>query len=826
MSDGNRHDTLSDRTVREQRKHTADVGDRRRADDAVPGEASPGGAVPGEANPGAAVSGAAVSGEANPGAAVPGRAAPSDAERRDEGSPREPQDEYEAELAAERRHLDGVREHIERRIVAGLEGIKLSNDYTEQVLNAMRHREMDQLRRSRARPYFAKIDFRERDQPFREEGYIGRFGLFDPATLAPIVLDWRSPMASLYYEHRFRDVPVEVQRGDRLRFDVGKKRQFEMERETISRFFDMSEETGTNRLLIERLEQRGEQKLRDIVETIQAEQNAVLRADPTRALIVQGAAGSGKTTIALHRLAFLAYSYRDRGTFDNFLIIAPNRMFIDYISDVLPDLGVDGVVQTTWEEALLKHIPLPKGYAFAEAAARTAQFLEADSPRADDAGERETMLQSSRLRGAMAMKRLLDRFVDRRIEAAVPETDLALSKAHRMSAEDVRRKFHVDFRHYPFVQRRKRLIQALTAWKDDCLKEAARTLESRVKPGQLTATERRVAEVKAQYERKLEEYVQQIKSVEIVSFYLNIMSKPSHIASLVKDAGAAFADCDPERIAARFAARREAKSRELEWEDIAPLFYLAYRFYGLGKARAFSHIIVDEAQDFSPFHLHALGALSASGSMTILGDLAQSIYPYRGLTDWDALKDGVLPAPVTLERLKKSYRSTVEIMTAANRVLAHWNHPAIAQAEPVLRHGEPPALRRFADEAEGLRALAETIARLRTQGMPNIAVIDKTSVRCRAVHERLAALGIADARLVVDRSTKYDAGVSVLPAYLSKGMEFDAVLLVNPSAEAYPADRPEHVKLLYVAFTRALHRLEVFCWDPPSAIVADAFDAE
>ncbi len=727
---------------------------------------------------------------------------------------------YEEQLTAEREFLTKVRRHIERQIEAGAQGIKLTDDFTELALNAIRQKELEQLYKSKTRPFFAKVDFQEREQPDRERAYIGRFGLFDRATMEPIVLDWRSPMANLYYEHSFRDVPVDVKLGRRLLFDVSNKRQFEMDKDELTRFYDMSAETGTNRLLLERLEQRGEQKLKDIVETIQAEQNAVLRAEAGQALIVQGAAGSGKTTIALHRLAFLAYAYRDRGAFDNFLIIAPNRLFIDYISDVLPDLGIEGVVQTTWEEALRGFVPLPKGYRIADAAGKTAMFLEAG--RESD-GERLAVAKlASRLRGSMATKTLLDRFVERRIAATIPDADLSLSKTHRMTAEDVRRKFHVDFKHYPYMQRRKRLIQALTQWKDDCAKEAARVLESRIKSGQFAATEKRVAEVRLQYDRKLAEYVEQVKGVEIVSFYRNIVTKPANVAKWMAEAGLADEGIDAERVAAYFAERKEKHKQELEWDDLAPLFYLAYRFYGLGKTRAFSHIIVDEAQDFSPFQLHALSALSASGSMTILGDLAQSIYPYRGLTDWNALSKGVFPGKVSVERLKKSYRSTVEIMTVANAVLSNWANPHVTPAEPVLRRGEAPHASRHADEAEGLRAIAERLAELRAQGMRNVAVIDKTAARCRAVHKKLEALGAEDVHLIEGKADKYAGGVSVVPVYLSKGMEFDAVLLVNPASEAYDPAVPEDVKLLYVACTRALHRLEAYHWDELTPLLQGA----
>lgn len=225
---------------------------------------------------------------------------------------------YEKELQKEKIQLRQTKQHIKNEVENSESNIKLTDDFTQLALNEMRRKELIQLQKSHSRPYFAKIHFQEEGQSLHEKAYIGRFGLYDKATFEPVVIDWRSPIANLYYDHSFDDLKISIQKGKELTFHVDLKRQFEIDDGDITNFFDMTSVVNTNQLLISRLQEKGDQKLKDIVETIQAEQNEIIRAEASQVVIVQGVAGSGKTTIALHRLAYLAYQYKDRGSFDHF----------------------------------------------------------------------------------------------------------------------------------------------------------------------------------------------------------------------------------------------------------------------------------------------------------------------------------------------------------------------------------------------------------------------------------------------------------------------------------------------------------------------------
>jgi DNA helicase-2/ATP-dependent DNA helicase PcrA len=721
--------------------------------------------------------------------------------------------EYEKELQAEKSKLKKVQRHIEEEMGKSQSELKLTNDFTELALNEMRYKRVLELQKSWKRPYFARVQFQEKGQPYEEAAAIGRFGLYDRITYEPIVMDWRSPMAQLYYDHAFDPIEVDTGKtGQRLLFRVLRKRQLEMQEGEISHYFDMTPDSTVNQLLLDRLQERGEQKLKDIVETIQAEQNDIIRADAHQILIVQGVAGSGKTTIALHRLAYLAYSYKDRGSFDHFLIVAPNRLFIDYISNVLPELGVEGVTQETWEDLILDW--LPKKKKLIPAREKITLFMEPE--RTLGSFDRETIIRATTLRGSMAMKDLLDRYILKKVERMLPDLDLELSPEIRLSREEIRRRFHEDFQHYPYLVRRERLLRMLERWVKDQMDHSVKQLEAKVRPGQYATVEEKVQKLRELFTSRWESYRSKVKNVDLFSFYQKIITQPKNIRFLEKRIGETWRAEETEQIAQYIESTRHP--HRVDPEDLAPLLYLSIQFNGKGKKKLFSHIVVDEAQDLMPFQLYVLSLLSGNGSMTILGDISQSIYTFKGLTDWTPLMTGVFPSPVEKKLLKKSYRSTVEIMKVANAVIQHWEAPSRTLAEPVLRHGKLPTYLSCGDKQEMISAIQRQIGEWQAKGYQNLAIIDKTEKLCLTLQEELRVAGV-NSKLLTLEDQRYEGGVSIVPIYLSKGMEFDAVLLVDPHENKYSPNLPTDVKLLYVAMTRALHELRLIHVDPMSPLL-------
>lgn len=728
------------------------------------------------------------------------------------------------ELLLERQHFEQIRAHIAHELDQIRRNIRPTRDFAQAVIQSKQRQELGQLEKSFDHPFFAGVTFLEQTRPGnaqserglarQESAYIGRFGLFDRTTLTPLVLDWRSPMANLYYDDAFTDVPVYVDGGRILQFDVERKRQFEIAQGELVQFFDSTSVVRTDQLLLARLQERGDARLRDIVETIQAEQNRIIRADARQVLIVQGVAGSGKTTIALHRLSYLAYQHRDQRAFSHFLIIAPNRLFLDYIANVLPDLGVQGVQQFTFADFVKAALP--------------AKWRLVKEPVRED-----TVLQNlaARVRGALATRQLLDALLERYVARILPSEALALDSAFVMTAEAIATKFYEDYRHYPYAARRKRLVQSLRQWTDDAIRARGAQLDQQAKRIGYQEAQKRQNEIAAKYRQALDRYCARIKTTDVLDLYRKMIANPKNLAwilrrlppsqrSLLQRAERMLgAEALPQALADYLAAQH--KGQRVSEEDLAALLYLRKHLDGLDKSPKFSHVVVDEAQDLAPFELHVLTLFMNQSSMSLFGDLAQTIYERKGLAAWEEITDGVFADEVSQATLRQSYRSTVEIMAAANAVIAHWSYPGKTLAVPVLRHGTAPVAVMVARSQDLVQVVHEMVVALQEDGLHSIAIIDKTAQACKRLAAELDKRECS-ATLLGEDSDHYLGGVSVVPIHQSKGMEFDAVILVDPHLKKYEPDNDTDIKLLYVAMTRALHRLCAIHCAPLTPLLADA----
>lgn len=712
---------------------------------------------------------------------------------------------YDTDLNMEQEQLNTTKAKIEYAIAVTLGRIKPSEDFTDVAINTLFQQETEHLERSKNHPYFAKIMFQEHGQHYRESAYIGRFGLFDRTTYTPIIIDWRAPIANLYYEDQFTNVMIDTGGKQPLLFDVQKKRQFEIKNGRIEAFYDSTGTVNTNHLLMERLQKKSDIRLQDIVETIQADQNRVIRSDSHRAMIVQGVAGSGKTTIALHRLSYLAYQQKSRTTTQPFLVIAPNRFMIDYISEVLPHLGVDGVVQTTWEDLLLATLPMR--VKLRNMQEKNQRFLE----HSDQLSTRSYQVEiiASQIRTSLAMKAFLDKYVAHFITSYLPEKDLVLDGRNKLAFTAIHKQFHEDYQHYPLMQRRAKIIQSMRRFAKESLQSWVTTWEKLNVRMSATEQLKKKADMQNQYEKVLGMYTAHLQTVEVINLYKRLMANPRNIKWLMKESGIGDNLLAEEVMEYLKKAHSE---NELEWEDLAAIFYLTTKFHGI-KATKYNHLIIDEAQDLAPFQLAILTEFVNQEAISVFGDLSQSIYAYRGIKDWSELETGVFAGKAQKFQLQKSYRSTIEIMQAANQVIAHLHLPEEAMAEPVLRHGNPPVMRSWSRELEMYSFIEEQIRKLQNDGFANIAIMEKNQHLCAKVIKRIQASGI-DAVMITEKEHRYSGGLLVIPVYLAKGMEFDAVILVNPTTDKYNPETATDVKLLYVAMTRALHHLIITGWEP------------
>lgn len=663
---------------------------------------------------------------------------------------------------------------------------------------------LHQLRLSAKSPYFARLDFTPAPGTPALGGlrpgektpvYIGRWGVLQTPEYRVCVHDWRSPVANLYYSGQTGRVSYEAPDGA-VEGELTLKRMFTIADGKLLGLQDTGV-VGQEVFLTEALSQATTSRLREVVTTIQAEQNAVIRSDPQAPLCVQGTAGSGKTTIALHRVAWLLYRLQRTVRPEQMLILAPNPLFLSYISRVLPDLGVEKVRQQTFPQLC-------------------AQLLGKRFPRllpGTGVEERLRMTKAGRdaldaalaCKGALSLYGELRRFLSEWEQSCIPHVNLKLGETVLVSADDLRHSILVELRHLPLQMRiaktrrmvSSRLEQAidqvrtrLEAAADDKLNRLLRALpdgpERRERATRLLAArDERMEELSQRQHRLLKEYDALWGSTDLLTVY----------AAFWQD----MAGRGPAYTAAAERTLAGLRKKRVSPEDLPALLVLARGLYEM-KRLDVRHVVIDEAQDVSPLQVKVLRELAGHDAFTLVGDLCQGLSGDAGLRDWDALREGVFTAPMTLARLSTAYRSTVEITETALAVMARHPVPGAGETRPVLRHGPAPAHIRVRTEDRRLPAIRAQVEAWREEGFENIAVIVKSAESARALAGRLPA------RWVARGDESFEGGLQVLDASLVKGLEFDCAVIADADNAAYP-DEPFYAKLFYVLCTRPLHRL-------------------
>ncbi|MFC4775259.1 HelD family protein [Paenibacillus sp. GCM10023252] len=651
------------------------------------------------------------------------------------------------------------------------------NDFTEQMLELQREDRERRLEIARKEPYFGRIDFEELPKGELKPLYIGKAGVAKGGSNDLLVIDWRAPVASLFYSFTGGEGAANYDSPDgEISGHVHLKRNLMVRQGELVRMVDsyvrgQEEESVTDEFLLYRLGENKDNRLRDIVSTIQQEQDQIIRADKNRALFIQGVAGSGKTTVALHRLAYLLYQYAGRIQAERMIIFAPNRMFLDYISGVLPELGVGDIQQTTFAEWSLEQLP-------------DAVSLRSSEETLNDWFEQhrsaEEMAQASgRLLGSLAFKAVVDKRLEELESYLVPEVPFEPLVGFRLRPSTIQEWYDTDYGDEPLMKKRERLASRIRRW-----------LESELKTRGVTDKKIRSAAT-----AKLNAYVKKIPSFTALQLYLSLfVGKPS-------DAVSVLASPVPPAMAAAAAAR--LKKKLVQPEDLAPLVYIQLRMNGLTQS-PFDHIVIDEAQDYSPFQLEALKLCQRQPSMTVLGDLQQGIHAYSGIYSWKELTCLFDEEQTGFFELNRSYRSTMEIIEFANRILGAMDGEVKA-AVPVFRSGDAVDTTRVSDEEWLSQVQASVRAWEQSGSYETIAVIGRTAAQCRILYDYLLEAG-HQVSLVESKQPAYEGGVTVVPVYLSKGLEFDAVLVADAGAEQY---EPQDAKLLYVGCTRALHQLRL-----------------
>lgn len=649
------------------------------------------------------------------------------------------------------------------------------------------------------RPYFTRINFIE-ESGEKNVYYIGKYGLMTPDYRDVVVVDWRSPVANLYYSGQVGPMHYIAPDGE-VRGELTLKRQLGIENGQLQTIFD-TDVVSQDVYLQSVLGATTGERLKEIVTSIQAEQNFVIRHPMNVSLVVQGVAGSGKTTIALHRIAYLLYAFQEKLEPDHMLILAPNPLFLNFIAGVLPDLGVERVKQTTF----LRFV----GEWMGKLLPKVQESDPLESILNLPVEERERISTIAHVKGSLRMAEELNRWMDG-FEQRFPRVGaLKFGPVTVFTEEELAKHILVDQRPFPLSRRLTEFKKALTSRTKDAAQKIIDWLEQE--------TDRRTEKIRNTLPPTEE------RRLKLVSLYHSrdqrIEEAKAKIKPFIKETMERFEELSPIRLyrefwqdmltsedeAMRIAAEESVEKlsgKTISMEDVAPLTLIAMRTHELPRLDI-RHVVVDEAQDFSALEFHLIRKMTRNAPMTLVGDLMQGVRSYRGLTDWGEVTDGLFGGKAVMHHLVTSYRNTMEIMNTALRVADKRPVPGQQAAKPVLRHGPEPEFMNFASARDQAEKIAQIIRKWKDEGMSTIAVIDRTDAQLKALMKKLPEdIG---ARLLDVNGEEYAGGVTLAKAADVKGFEFDGVILADASEERFP-DRELDARLLYVCLTRPLHRL-------------------
>lgn len=696
-----------------------------------------------------------------------------------------------------------VEENLKRNDILYTNVLKTTEDeYLIGSLEQEFYTKEKSLKRAQLTLYFARIDFKQDNlkQSNKEEIYIGKATIFDDDSNVAVV-DWRAPIASIYYDGKIGKTKYECPEGI-IEGELSLKRQYTIENGKLINYRDV-DITTNDEMLQDCLNEKSDKRLKNIVSTIQSEQNQIIRANMFKPLIVQGVAGSGKTTVALHRIAYLVYTYKENFKADDFLILAPNKFFLDYISNVLPDLGVENVKQQTFEEFAMEIIKT------------NIKVLNPNielSKIVENSEDASIVKKSAIFKSSLNFKIVLDNYLNNLYKNILPQKNFEICKiiifehkelqslledALKRNSLNASLKILTSIMEKRLKERSNNIIDIITESRKVKLdKISEENKKERMKI--FEETEYEISNLLKGGKKLVKDYIKGIKLRGILEYYKEILNNKENLLKYIDSATAEYVIKE---------LNNNVKNKKIEYEDVAALLYLKYKIYGLQERFSLKHIVIDEAQDFSEFQFYVLNeVLGNNKSMTILGDIAQGIYSYRGTNNWQKINEEVFGGDAKIEMLSNSYRTTYEIMNEANKILSKISSEEnLNLAIPLSRHGRNVTYTSAKKFEEKIMITLEKIKELQNEGFKNIAIIAKDADTCLKIQKKLEDYNIF-ANLISNDLIKYEGGLIVVPSYLSKGLEFDNVIIFD--YDKYSSSKLD-IKLLYVAFTRAMHTLDV-----------------
>ena len=649
------------------------------------------------------------------------------------------------------------------------------------------------------KPYFARIDFVSEEDGKISTIYIGKNGVMKNTDI--IVTDWRAPISSLYYDAEVGKCGYEAPNG-RINGEMLLKRQYEIENAELQEYFDV-DLVSNDGLLQKYLNDNNDARLKSIVSTIQKEQNDVIRKKMSDNIIVQGVAGSGKTTVALHSIAYLVYNHLNSIKQNQYLVIGPNPVFLKYIKSVLPELDVDGVEQCTYEMFAKKYID--EDININPSNKKVVANISGKSKNDID-----------KFKCSMKYKDMVEQFL-KVYFYSITAKPLMLGDFQVLSSEEITNVFKITENGYSnnlsnrielAIDRLCRLIEdkqneLITKCGDYSFELFKTTVSDEEKEKMRKMFSKYRIEISKNCRSTLRKYFNKSKvnATKLYKLFLNTISEFDiysypYLSELKKE------------------TMKNIKTNSYDFEDLASLIYIKRVISPDKDYEKIRHVVIDEAQDLGEFNFYSLKSTLPSATFSIFGDLAQSIYDYRGINNWGEVNNSMFGNEGNIINFNKSYRTTAEIMNVADDVA---ESIGLGRSDLVVRHGDEVNVSFMEEERNIPEYIAKKIIEYKEKGYKTIAVISKTDLLSNYINDDLSALGINIPNVSENDDLSDERfRICTISNQLAKGLEFDAVIINNANENTYSSSNSLDMKLLYVAITRALHELDIVYTDKVS----------
>lgn len=702
--------------------------------------------------------------------------------------------------------------NINRRIKSNQFGG--ADDFSNSILSGKSFEEKRKLNSIYDKPFFGRIDFINSNN--HESYYVGKFDYQN------LIISNNNKVAKIFYQKKI-GTTIHETLG---RIKVELIRQFEIKNGKITSFNDLKTNSVqfTDPILQKRLEENSSSELQEVVETIQEEQYGVISADEKTPLIVQGSAGSGKTTIALQRLSYLIYNNKDLKPSDT-VIFGPNRMFINYIKNVLPDIGVNGILQTTFSDWFKDnvvdkdkiHYTINSHTDLIETMANSKKDIKLNAYR------------RNKQKGNLGFKGIISKYlkdVEKEFNPVKFSNVLInlnnnvkkqISKIEEIYSvnlsidkdvfEDISKRLDLlynDYNYLPLLERRKKILTSLENDRKAFFKKLTFNSEDNIKSFE---HERQIKNINKMISKWLAFFEKLWEPVSSFELYFNLIGD---VRIFSKYVGGGL---DLEELQ-NFTNDNKIshKNKKLESSDLAGIYMIDDFLYNgllLNKTKKYDYIIIDEGQDFNAFEINLLSKIVKKGKMTVLGDLGQSIYESRSIKLWEELNESIYES-IDLKsnyiELSTSYRSTNQITNFSNNIISEWSKGKYNLSKPFGRDGREPLVKKGLTGKGKIQEVESQVDSFKMKSHKNIAILVRNKEDVNSLRKQL--LNIKDINVYTDDSEDYEGGVIIMPVLLSKGMEFDCVIVYDEAN--YNIDENNFdKKLFYVACTRALHDLVI-----------------